>query len=259
MKATDVCPLPGSEVGILGHRYTGHPGPWAVNEVEMKSLFPRIDMSNPLEIELPHEDEYGTMDPFGRDLLLRVARDLQPRRILEVGTFHGLTTRRLAVAAPEALILTIDLPPNTTPALASDLAFVDHDHVGAFFANHEVSDRITQVRADSASVEARDAALAWLDASSPLDEPLGCFDLILIDGAHDYESTHDTFMNLVLPTMASTAVVFFDDYARMASHTGVTHCVLELAHAHRKNFYWYAPTGNTSHVALYLHNESDSV
>lgn len=260
MKASDVCPLPGSTVGILGHRYVGHPGPWGVNESEMKSLFPRIDMGNHLKMALPGVTEYGTMDPFGLDLLLRVARDLQPSRILEVGTFHGLTTRRLAEVAPEARILTVDLPPNTAPALAADFAFVDHDHVGKYFLGSNVESRITQLRVDSGTIDARVAAIDWLEESMDDNtEELPFFDLVLIDGAHDLDSTLNTFMELVVPTMAPTCVVFFDDYARMASHTGVTHCVLQLAYGRGKDFYWYTPTGETSHVALYLHNEYHSV
>ena len=40
----------------------------------------------------------------------------RPRKVLEIGSFRGLTTLNIAMNAPEAEIHTLDLPPNFDPA-----------------------------------------------------------------------------------------------------------------------------------------------
>jgi hypothetical protein len=108
--------------------------------------------------------------------LLSVLNDRRPRTIVEVGTFHGETTRLLAVNRPEATVHNIDLDPGFNVATDHGAFPLDDHHLIAQRSSVGEASRglpnVVQHFGDSAVWDwapARDAGFFF------------------IDGAHTYE------------------------------------------------------------------------
>ncbi len=137
--------------------------------------------------------------------LASVVRAVQPRSILEFGTFLGLGTLTMALNAPaDCRIFTVDLPDDAIVNDGhrlndADRALIERrrHRTGEAFAGTRVADRITQVRADS---------LTW---RPPAD--LGTFDLVLIDGGHSTPVVKADTEN-AFALLAPGGTVLWDDY-----------------------------------------------
>src|SRR5438046_9032521 len=120
-----------------------------------------------------------SLTPHEALALSAIVRFTHPKRVLEIGTFDGNTTLNLAAnAPPDAVITTVDLPPNWTGALTypvPDLLdnFTGPASAAAQFRDTAYANKIRQVYGDS-------AAIAWTGLGGP-------FDLIFIDGSHSYD------------------------------------------------------------------------
>ena len=132
-----------------------------------------------------------------------IARALQPRTILEIGTYLGMGALTFALnTTAECRIFTIDLPDNEfdSDAEASDWQFVENSRgrVGSAWRDYpsQISGKIVQLRGDSRTVS--------------LDE-VGRPDLIFIDGGHSYEIVKsDT--ERALSVLAQGGAMLWDDY-----------------------------------------------
>jgi predicted O-methyltransferase YrrM len=145
----------------------------------------------------------------------------QPRKILEIGTFKGLTTLNLALNAPEAIVHTLDLPPESgrTRFATNDTAIIAR-RGGYHYADHPEAARIRQHLGDSASY---DFAAIGPDV-----------DLALIDAAHSYAYVRNDTAR-TLPLLRDQGVILWHDYGRndvLASPQdawGVSQLIHELA------------------------------
>ncbi|MGA9768308.1 MAG: class I SAM-dependent methyltransferase [Blastocatellia bacterium] len=125
-----------------------------------------------------------------------------PHKVLEIGSFRGLTTLNIAMNAPEAEIHTLDLPPDFDPV---DTKFENNDTSiiksrGFYYydGRHEAA-RIHQHYGDTANFD--------------YEEIGGGVDLCLIDAAHSYEYVrNDTARSL--PLMANDSLMLWHDYGR---------------------------------------------
>jgi predicted O-methyltransferase YrrM len=108
--------------------------------------------------------------------LLTVLRDRRPRSIVEIGTFHGETTRLLALNCPDATVHTVDLPP--TFDVAKDAGALPLDDLHLIAQRSRVGEayrglpNVVQQFADTAGWD-------W--------EPARGADFFFIDGAHTYD------------------------------------------------------------------------
>jgi predicted O-methyltransferase YrrM len=147
-------------------------------------------------------------------VLARLVRELQPRRVFEIGTFDGRTTLALAMNAPdEAQIYTLDLPADTTTALAierSERAFVDKPTSGARFIGTDCARKITQLFGDSAT----------FDFSSYRAE------LVFVDASHAYEYVLNDSAKALAMLGDAPGVIVWHDYSEWS---GVTRALDELA------------------------------
>lgn len=157
-------------------------------------------------------------------ILAAVTRAVQPARVLELGVAAGRTTINLALQAPAAEIIGIDLPPDHPKrAMGGSLPGPsDINPPGQLFANGQFGDRIRLVLQD----------LAEFDFASLANT----VDLAFIDGHHDYESARRDTLG-VLNTLRPGGWVFWHDYPRF---DGVAEWLHELAA--ERQLTWLADT-----------------
>jgi hypothetical protein len=148
--------------------------------------------------------------------LAAVTRLLQPRRVFEIGTFRGRTTAIFALNAPEAEIITLDLPPDYTPGtdyIGTDADLVRTRKVAEFVGQYGLQDRVVQIFADSMHFD-----------PTPY---LGTVQLAFIDGAHTYTHVkNDTYK--ITAMMAPHGIVLWHDYGGKGEFRGVTDHLHEL-------------------------------
>ena len=141
----------------------------------------------------------SNLDPIEQVTLLALIALRAPRRIFEIGTYDGSTTRRLAAAAPAARVWTLDLSPELAGA-STETGTRDHAAaglVGNAFRNTPEATRITQIFSDSR-----------LFAPEELG---GTMDLVIVDAGHELEFVRaDTRTALTL--RSPDGVIVWDDY-----------------------------------------------
>lgn len=136
-------------------------------------------------------------------MLAKIALCLRPRRVLEVGSYRGHTTKLLAVHTPaDSRIIAVDRDPRhgeayrDTPLAAKIERRVGEVCVGAFAADTRQS-----------------------------------YDLIFLDADHTYAAVkHDT--EVLLPLLAPSGMIVWHDYAnwgRISKKNGVPEALHELA------------------------------
>lgn len=126
----------------------------------------------------------------------------RPRKVLEIGSFRGLTTLNIAMNAPEAEIHTLDLPPGVSPG---STAFDTNDvniitsRGGYYYESRPEAARIFQHYGDTATFD--------------YEEIGGGVDFCLIDAAHSYEYVRNDTAK-TLPLMADGGMILWHDYGR---------------------------------------------
>jgi hypothetical protein len=155
--------------------------------------------------------------------LCRLCAVVRPRHIFEIGTYTGYSTLHLALnAAPDARILTLDLPKNGAaadplrPALRTTL--MDDAHIGGATAERTYlfdglpeGDRISTLFGDSATFD-----------FGPYH---GAIDLFFIDGAHSYEYVRSDTLN-ALRCVRPGGIIAWHDFGR-AGLNGVSRWLRE--------------------------------
>ncbi len=150
--------------------------------------------------------------------LLSVAKFIQARKVLEIGTFDGFTALNLAAnLSPGASVSTVDLPPGRSAEeyrVAGISNAVEHTRIGSMFRNQPEEKMIQQYWGDSTSTD-------WTSFGGP-------FDLILIDGCHEYSFVKSD-SEKALRNLKPGGVIFWHDYGFSPS---VSRAVDELGKAH---------------------------
>lgn len=147
-----------------------HPG---VGDIQIGQL-PRCDGA----IQMVDVDpNYGGMPAQDLYALLRLVRWLQPRRIFEMGTFHGVTTAHMALNS-QAEIYTLDLPRDLALDLhgytAADAALLQsREQIGRAYRTLNEFGRIHQLFDDSRTFD--------------YEPYYGSMDLVLVDACHLFD------------------------------------------------------------------------
>jgi len=162
-------------------------------EVEIASARQKIPTVNlnkvfPLELEkgaIHIENFLGHWGNVSIEELCKIClivKFIKPKRILEIGTYNGMTTLQMALNAPsDCVTYTLDLPDEIVASLSlSELDTFVSKHfkekfgtkTGSYFYERK-NVNIKQLWGDS----------AMFDYTSVIDGPI---DLIFIDAAHDY-------------------------------------------------------------------------
>jgi predicted O-methyltransferase YrrM len=152
--------------------------------------------------------------------LCMICRAIKPRMIFEIGTFHGAGTMHLAANAPEAQVLTLDLPPESATSL--NTTTVDRLHISARTRADWLcgAERINRLYGDSATFD----FLPWRAR----------IDLFFIDGAHSYEYVRNDTLK-ALDCCRPGAVIAWHDYGRVGVN-GVSRWLHEFASGSREVF-----------------------
>ncbi len=145
---------------------------------------------------------------FELSCVLLAMREVNAKRVLEIGTFDGNTTLNIAANLPDdGQVVTMDLPESDQVdyglAVEEGMRNVtDRSVLGAQFKGHELQPKIRQVFGDTAKAD--------------FDALGGPFDLAFIDGCHDYAYVKSDTDN-ILRVMRPGGCVLWHDYAEMES------------------------------------------
>ena len=182
----------------------------------LPEIFPGIENLN-VNVSRAFDRETGTSVTAHEVLVLgAIVAHLKPQRVLEIGTFNGNTTLNMAGnCSSDSQVTTLDLPPDWDGKLDIDIPesrvnVTDRAGVGRQFSDSPCANRIEQIYGDSATLD-------WSTLPGP-------FDLIFIDGNHEYEYVlHDT--SNALDHIRSGGLIVWHDYGNFS---GVSRVVDEL-------------------------------
>jgi predicted O-methyltransferase YrrM len=150
-------------------------------------------------------------------LLSRAAAARKPQTLFEFGTFDGRSTVNLiSNAGREAVIWTLDLPPQNTNGTRFSLdrqerKFADKPIVGARYLDTPYRLQIKQLLGDSATVD-----------YAPFS---GTVDFIFIDASHTYEYVRHDSLRAIEMVRPGSGIIFWHDYSVW---DGVTRALNEL-------------------------------
>jgi predicted O-methyltransferase YrrM len=138
------------------------------------------------------------------------------KRIFEIGTYDGATTRQLARACSSSQVFTLDLSRDDQPKAARTFVPTEVNNlmeggVGSRFVDTPEQQRIVQLYGDSTQFD--------------YSAYKGTIDLVFIDACHDYDfvrADSQTALGLIKPG----GIIFWHDYC--AGWPGVKRAVEEL-------------------------------
>ena len=242
-----------TEIVRRGYRYCNHPGPFPIEEADLRRLFPGISAERG-HYRIPPNFPFktGELSPICLQLVLRLARYAQPETVLEIGTFSGKTAYALAHVLPTAAIITVDVAIDMMTGMedhyGTDMAYLQtRERIGVVYRGTDEERRIVQVMADSGSHECAKQIDAVLNGRR--------IDFALIDGAHSYTAVKADFEELVLPRLADGGIVVFDDYDLLMTHLGVTHYLLQKAYEDSYLFYWVTHPSEKSTLVFFVNRK----
>ncbi len=210
-----------------------------IHEIRPKVLFRKIEESFPnsnvmFNVSIP-TSAIGGMTLLESSILVTLAKLISSSELFEFGTYLGATSVLLAINTPEhAKVITVDLvPDNIAPKTQDDdESRILHDDVendnylrrmfaekGSFYIDQ--TDDITKRKIHRIYHDSR--------TLNPLELGLsGRFDLIFIDGGHDYETVSIDTAN-ALNMAKDDSVIIWHDY-RSKIHGDVTQFVDAFSH-----------------------------
>ncbi len=190
----------------------------ALPRVPFKEVFPGVEA---VEVRLPRAFDRKSGTSISTDEachLGAIARHLDARKVLEIGTYDGNTALILAAnVASDATVVTVDLPPEFSADDQGTLRFADgefnltpRDELGRQFKGHALSARIRQVYGDSGWLD-------WSDLGGP-------FDLVFIDGCHTEDYVRSDSEN-ALRHLAPGGVLVWHDYGMIPAVSRVVDAI----------------------------------
>lgn len=141
----------------------------------------------------------------GYHVIGSVVQTLQPKLILEIGTYLGVSAYAMALnAPPDCRIYTVDLPDAASASSVPELNRIDQTHiaksrhrVGEAFLRSPLQKQIVQIREDSMTFRA--------------ERFMSNVDLIYVDGGHSRpiisKDTENAFR-----VLAANGTIIWDDY-----------------------------------------------
>ena len=230
-----------TDINQMQDIYKTYPGPFAIDETDLEKIFPNIHSIKTKEYG---EWVQGNLLEYNLSFINKLVSYLQPKIILEIGTYKGRTTYNMAKNTPDTTkIITIDPCLDVNYFSGSDARYLQKkSEIGTSFIGTEVENKIIQIYEDSTSMECQRQLDKVLNGEK--------IDFAFIDGGHTYENIKHDFEELILPRLNKRGVALFDDYNRLYTVIGAVHYLAEKAREDGYVFYWYAPrkSENTNEV-----------
>ncbi|HZR63587.1 MAG TPA: class I SAM-dependent methyltransferase [Terriglobales bacterium] len=138
--------------------------------------------------------------PFEIARFVEIAKSLNPKRVVEIGTSLGGTLYLLCrIATPDATLVSVDLP---AAANGDSRSWLSRPFFRMFAKDRQ---RVVPLRADSHSQSTREQVQRIL--------PGGKTDLLFIDGDHSYDGVKRDF-ELYSPLVRDGGIIAMHDIAR---------------------------------------------
>ncbi len=188
----------------------------------IEELIEKLHLKFPekLNLEALHKGKRGSLFPYEIKAIAVITRALNPKNVLEIGTFEGRTALNIALNMSRgSKLYTMNLPQEKCPDFK----------IGKFFHNSKVSRIIQQIEADSLN----------FDFSK-----LPKMDMIFIDGAHGYYPVLSDTKN-AMSILNNKGIILWDDVDNC--HLGSTEAV--YSQCEKNGFYFYLLSGTKMAVA----------
>lgn len=182
----------------------------------IEELFEKLKLKEQKKIILKalHEGKRGSLSPYEIKVLAMLVKALNPKNVLEIGTFEGRTALNISLNMGEnSKLYTMDLPQE----ICKDFI------VGRLFKNSDKKHKIKQIFADS----------RYFDFSK-----LPKMDLIFIDGGHSYEEVLSDTKNAI-KILNKNGIILWDDIDNC--HLGPTEAA--FSECKKNNFEFYLISG----------------
>jgi hypothetical protein len=181
-------------------------------------------------VACPPPAEIGSITLVDQVVLLCLLDLIQPKEILEIGTYKGFSTRFLLTNSPqESIVKTVDLPSKLAERVEADNlteALVDGDYNDDFLRREQLLGGERYLKSVAPELLAKLELVKANSVDLDYSTLFGQLEFAFIDGGHDYETVKaDT--NNVLSTM-KRGVILWHDYAS-GIHSDVTKYLSELA------------------------------
>ena len=136
--------------------------------------------------------------------LIDIVREMQPRTILEVGTWKGGRALEMHEASPHSRYIGFDLFEDATAETDRAEFNVKKHH-----AVREVQKKLASVGMDAELVKGntRETLPRWIEANGGVE-----VDLAFIDGGHSVETIAEDFRNILSIVTIGGGTIIFDDY-----------------------------------------------
>jgi predicted O-methyltransferase YrrM len=209
-----------AESRFLLHALQGRRGVSERNVVEVLNGSQQLDVTL---ANLAGETWLRAPASYAADIvsLCLICRTLRPLVVFEIGTLNGYTALHFALNTPDdAVIYTLDLPPEETAPPALHTTVMDDAHIRAgtgarrrLFDDTAAGDKVVPLFGDSARFD-----------FSPYH---GRVDLFFVDGAHSYDYVASDTRN-ALACVRPGGVIAWHDFGRSGVN-GVSRLVAEVA------------------------------
>ncbi|MCU7932186.1 MAG: class I SAM-dependent methyltransferase [Candidatus Thiodiazotropha sp. (ex Codakia rugifera)] len=214
--------------------------PANITEIRPKVVFQAVERMYPAQnteftVNIP-TSAIGGLTLLESSVLVSFIKLISPQEIFEFGTYMGATTLLFARNSQERTsIVTIDIDPSTTSTreginekeyLSDDAAndeylkdiFSKHGAIYIDRAQKAIKQRVTQIHQDSTTIEPK------------AQNFLNRFDLIFIDGGHDFNTVKSDTKN-ALRMATDDAIIVWHDF-RSQIHGDVTSFLNEFCKNH---------------------------
>ncbi|MFI5329519.1 MAG: class I SAM-dependent methyltransferase [Desulfobaccales bacterium] len=189
------------------HEAFGVP-PLGIQEIDLNYLLKDIikakdQKSHPAPVQIfPFFTRFASVPVTDQLALSSLAAYFEPiKNILEIGTFNGETARLLAMNAPQATVYTIDLPLKKNENIEKEMTAINIEctnsrSTGIAYRGTAEESRIIQLFGDSRSFDFK--------TECPV------FDMVFIDGCHDFEFVHKDTLQALNITRPGGLIVWHD-------------------------------------------------
>lgn len=189
--------------------------------------------------DISHETIFAMSNVFNMDfnvtrhsetqVLSALVRYLKPKRIFEIGTYHGFTTLHMATNSPEdCLVYTLDLPPGYDQSAREEVRqFAYSDLLVMKLSVESFHKRIFKNRPENAKIRELFGNSMKFDFSPYY----GQMDIVFVDGNHTFPFIHSDTENAI-KMLSPQGIIIWHDFD-FIFHRAIFDYLNRLAKSHK--------------------------